>query len=266
MVYLDTLRALLDGGGGCDRAFVDAMIRMAWSRSRDPGERAELSVVHGTLRATALRSHAALRARIAAGALRGRALKEYFEAVPVLERDHFVEEVLGIAYPPLEEREPEPELLAYAPSGYGEIVHAFEVTRLGPRDRFLDIGSGTGKAVMLAALLAGAMSSGVERDESLHELAQTASRDLGAEGARFTLGDARALAVEDADVVYMYLPFTGSALSSVMARLMEHARRSPPRSRARFLCAGPLDLRQYANLIPAGPPESWLQVYAWRNP
>jgi SAM-dependent methyltransferase len=267
MVELEPLRALLNraAGDGRDRAFVDAMIRMGWSRTSDPGKRAELGELHAAVRAAAGRSHAALRNGIASGAVRGAALKKVFDEVPELERDHFVEEALGIAYPPLDEPELEPELIAYSPSGYGEIVHAFEATGLGPGDRFLDFGSGAGKAVLLAALLSGATSSGVERDGALHAVAEAAARDLALDGARFTHGDARTVPIEDADVVYMYLPFTGAVLAAVMARLMEQRRGACPGSRARFICAGAFDLCRYTELVVAGPPRSWLHVYAWRR-
>src|SRR5690349_18870443 len=153
MTDLDELRALVPRGDGRDRAFVDAMVRMEWSRTSDPGRRGELGELLAAVRAASLRSHAALRTRIAEGTLRGAALRACFEAAPLFDRDHFVEEVLGIAYPPLEEPALGPEQIPYAPSGYDEIVHAIAVTSLGPADRFLDLGSGTGKAVMLAALL-----------------------------------------------------------------------------------------------------------------
>jgi protein-L-isoaspartate O-methyltransferase len=261
---LRALHALVDRGGGSDRAFADAMIRMAWSRTSDPETRASLAALHGALQAASRRSHAALRAEIARRTLLGAALRRRFDDVPRFERDHFIEEVLGIAYPPLDEPVPAPELLAYAPSGYEEIVHAFDVTGLGPGDGFLDIGSGMGKAVMLAALLAGATSAGLECDGELHQLAEDASHALALGGARFHRGDARDALIEDADVVFMYLPFTGSVLTTVMARLMEDSRRRPPRSRPRFLCAGPLDPIRYPDLVPVGASKSWLNVYAWR--
>jgi protein-L-isoaspartate O-methyltransferase len=264
MVDLEALRALLERDDGRDRAFVDAMIRMGWSRTSDPEEQAELTNLHEAVRSASARGHAALRAEIATGTLRGAALRKHFDDIPVFERDHYVEEVLGIAYPPLDEPELGPELTPYAPSGYDEIVHALDVTRLGPGDRFLDIGSGTGKAVMLAALLTSATSSGVECNPSLTALAEKASDELGLEGARFDHGDARDAAIEDADVVFMYLPFTGNVLATVMARLMESGRRYPPRARGRFLCAGSLDLRRYRDLASAGPAKSWLHIYAWR--
>jgi protein-L-isoaspartate O-methyltransferase len=265
MLDLDAMRALLERGEGRDRAFVDAMIRMRWSRARAPAERDELSELHAALRAAAIRSQAAIREEIASGALRGAPLRRRFEAVPTGERDHFVEEVLGIAYPPLDEPVLPPELIGYQPSGYDEIVHAFDATRLAPGDRLLDVGSGAGKVVMLATLLAGATSYGIERDGALVKIAEDACRDLRiAEAVCFARADAREVPVEDADVVFMYLPFSGKTLATFVNGVMERGRRSPRRARGRFLCAGPLDLSRYRDLVAGGPPRSWLHIYAWR--
>jgi SAM-dependent methyltransferase len=264
MVDLEPLRALLGRDDGSDRAYVDAMIRMGWSRTTDRDDRTALAGLHAAVIAASSRSHAALRAEIGRRTLCGPALRRYFDQVPLFERDHFVEEVLGIAYPPLDEAALAPELLAYSPSGYDEIVHAFEVTGLGPGDHFLDLGSGAGKAVMLAALLVGATSAGVEVDGALHQLARNAAHGLGLGLARFAHGDAREVAVANSDVVFMYLPFIGNVLAAVMARLMEAGRRCAPRARRRFLCAGPLDTARYPDLVAAGPSRSWLHIYAWR--
>jgi SAM-dependent methyltransferase len=250
---IDELHALVEEGDGRDRAFVDAIVRMRWSR--DPARRADLSRLHDAVRAAALRAHEALRIRIAAGSLRGAELRRRFDDVPVLERDHFVEEVLGIAYPPLDEPPLARDLVAYAPSGYDEIVHALDATGLRACDRFFDVGAGAGKAVILAALLRGAESSGVECNASLVDLAERACEALRVP-ARFVRGDARKVAIDDAEVFFMYMPFTGGALATVMARLT--------RKRGRFLCAAPLDLVRWRELVVRGPSRSWLNVYAWR--
>src|SRR5687768_12693601 len=99
-----------------DRAFVDANLRMAYARARDDETRRELEVAHLRVRDAANRAHASLLARIASGDLRGAALRRAFEEQPMLEHDHFVEEALGVAYPPLEERTLARELVAYTPS------------------------------------------------------------------------------------------------------------------------------------------------------
>jgi len=260
---LASLRALVERGDGSDRAFVDGTIRLAWARARGEAERASLLELHGAVQAAALAAHAALRAEISNGSLSRHALRRLFDDVPATRRDHFVEEVLGIAYPPLDEPEAVPELIAYTPSGYDEIVHALDSTELAPGERFLDIGSGLGKAVMLAALLAGASSVGVERDPALHERAEGAARLLGLREARFACVDAQEMAPSDADVVFMYLPFTGGTLSRVLQRLFE-AGSGPLRARQRFLCAAVLEPGLYPALVPVGSPKLWLQVYAWR--
>lgn len=264
MVDLEQIRALLDRDDPRDRAYVDSLVRMAWARTGDPGERAALDELHRALRAASLRAHAALRSRIAAGTLRGAALRSTFDAVSAAERDLFVEEALGIAYPPLDEPALEPELIGYCPSGYAEVVHALDATRLGPGDRFLDIGAGAGKAVLLAALLAGASSAGLECNRSLVALAASATDALGVADVQLRHGDARHDELGVADVVFMYLPFGGQALATVMARVLDAERRPSPRSRTRYVCAGALDLSRYPELVTAGPPQSWLNVYAWQ--
>jgi SAM-dependent methyltransferase len=259
------LRDLIEQGEGRDRAFADAIVRMAWSRTTDAAHRAELDLLHASVREAALRHHASLRVRIVKGELRRGALRQLFDEQPPLERDHFVEEVLGIAYPPLEEPAlVTSEHMTYAPSGYEEIVHAFELTQLGPGDRFLDLGSGLGKVVMLAALLTGAASSGVESDPQLCELGRGAAAALGVPGVQLLRGDAREASGADADVVFMYLPFAGAGLVRVMERLRQDARRPRARPRQRFLCTGPLDLVRFPGVTPVGAAKSWLNVYAWR--
>jgi hypothetical protein len=249
------LRELALRGTAADRAYADALLRMAWARSDGADERGELLKVLAELRAASRQSHSALRSRITSGGLRGPGLRELFDAVPALERDHFVEEALGIAYPPLDEGAPGTDLMSYAPSGYDEIVYAFDQSKLAPGDAFLDLGAGLGKVVMLAELLTGAVSVGVEYDEQLCNLGNEARRALGLQGERLRAQDARELASFDADVVFMYLPFSGEVLATVLARLLND-------ERPRCLCTGALELARYPQLSLAAPPQSWLNVYA----
>ncbi len=261
---LDSLRTLLDTDRASDRAFVDALIRVGWSRTSDAAERAELEQLHAATRAAALRSHGELRAQVASGSLRGAALRRCFDDLPLLERDHFVEELLGIAYPPLDEPQLARDLVGYSPSGYDEIVHAFDVTGLAACHSFQDLGCGLGKAMLLAALLNGAVSAGVDCNALLCEQGQRSARELGLDEVRFQHGDAREAPLAEADVSFMYLPFTGDALSTVLARLMAQGRPSP-RGWRRYLCCGALELRRFPELELAGPARSWLHVYAWRT-
>jgi hypothetical protein len=218
-------------------------------------KRKELGDLHPRLAEAAAHAHAKLRSRIRDG-VRGAELRAAFEAAPASERDHFVEEVLGVAYPPLDEAVPGPSLIPYLPSGYDEIMHAFSATKLSAADSFLDIGAGLGKAVMLAELLVGAPSMGLELDGVLHAQASSAAGALGLR-ATFTRGDARTAPLPRAEVVFMYLPFTGPALATVMARVLAQG--------PRHVCAGVLDRTRYPMLRAVGEPRSWLQVYEVGN-
>lgn len=253
------LRAQAEEGGASDRAYVDALIRMGWSRTTDAEERRELADLHEVVVRAALRARHEVRRAISDADLRGEALRAHFDALPPLERDHGVEEVLGIAYPPLEEREMPREMIAYQPSGYDEIVHALDTTALGPEGRFVDVGSGMGKAVLLAALLSGAEAVGIERDPTLHDHARRAARDLSVERARFVNADASEAGLDDADVYFLYIPFTGAVLEGFLARLLEARGRGTPRRR--HLCAGAIDVERHPSLAIAGTPSSWMHVY-----
>jgi protein-L-isoaspartate O-methyltransferase len=250
------LRALAERGNGADRAFVDANLRMAFARAADDEARKALGELHVVVREAARRAHSAMRAEIASGALRGAALRRVFDAQPTLERDHFAEEVLDVAYPPLavEESVLDRELVTYTPSGYDEIVHALDVTKLTERDRFADIGAGTGKVVLLATLLTGASCVGIECEASLVARARAAAAEVGASRARFEHGDARTSDLEPADVVFMYVPFTGDTFAAFMARVAA--------MKPRVIACAPLDLERHPGFVPTGAPCSWLQVYA----
>lgn len=257
-----------DRGSGSERAFVDGVLRLRFAREEDVAQRERIAARHEELKRVAEQAHAEVRARIAAGELRGAALAAHFEAIPPAEREHYVEEVLGVAYPPLEEPALERELVGYQPSRYDEILFAFDAAALAPGQRFVDLGSGMGKAVLLAALLRGAQSCGIELDALLCREAERAASVLGCTDARFVPADVRRRELDreldDADVVFMYLPFTGQVLRGVLERLLR-PQGGEGRAKPGFLCCGALDERDYPELRQVGPARSWLHVYAWRS-
>jgi protein-L-isoaspartate O-methyltransferase len=256
---LAALTELAASGVIADRAFADAMIRMRWARAL-PAEREQLARAHVELQARAGACQAELRAAIADGSLRGAALRSVFERAPLLERDHFVEEVLGIAYPPLDEGAPEQDSMSYVASGYAEIVHAFDVMELSTADSLLDLGSGAGKVLLLAQLLCGAQVAGVERDEPLVVLAERSARGLSLQ-VDWRRGDARTVALPAARAIFSYLPFSGAVQREVLRRLWPRTSASPAPC---WLCSGPLSADEYPWLMPVGAPYSWLQVYRLR--
>ncbi|WP_394822651.1 hypothetical protein [Pendulispora albinea] len=291
-----------------DRAFASGELRIRHARGADAIHRAQASTLYASLRAHALRAHAPIRDAIARGTLRGAALREHIEACPVDIRDHFVEELLDIAYPALEaadapwprhmgdvgrsgaslcnearregeakregearregeagrngearrESEHAHELVPYAPSGVGEILHALDAVKPAAGDTFVDLGAGLGKVVLLTALLTDARACGVELDPALvaHARASASSLCLAEPRVQLVEADAREADLEAGTIFYMYVPFTGSVLDMVMTRLAHLAERRPL-----VICAHALDTQRFSWLKNRNEPRFWLDVY-----
>jgi SAM-dependent methyltransferase len=212
------------------------------------------------VRATADRVHAAAREQIRAGGFDRARFRAEVAALPALVRDHHVEEVLGVAYPPLEDAASPRAIFHVAPSGLAEILFALDVSsararaRLGASWSFVDLGSGCGKAVLLAALLTGADATGIELDPALVRHARGAADMLGLDRATFRVGDLRAASLPEADAYYMYIPFVGSA--ELVARLEPIARARPF-----VLFCQALDVRPFPWLRALHLGSYWLEVY-----
>ena len=233
-----------------DRAFAASALRFLL-RSEDAGR---TSALYERIRGTASDHHAELRQRIREGSLDKRAFLTELHEAPFEIRDHLVEEILDIAYPPLEEIGRSREAFDYLPSGLSEILFALEHACLGPESTFVDLGSGLGKVVLLVALLSGARAIGVELDPRLASHARSAARSMNLGNARFIEGDIREIALPPADAYYMYIPLLRSA--DVAARLEEFARR-----RKIVLLSQALDTERLPWLRSANAGSYWLEMY-----
>jgi hypothetical protein len=238
---LDALRDFIAEGDVLDRAFVDAELRRRWSR-REIGRR-DLTTMLAALEHAAASVHAETRAQIVSGALHGSALRAFLDAIPRAAQDQTIEGAL-----------PEGGV-TYAPSGLEEIVFALDGTGAGPQTTFIDLGSGLGKVVMLATLLTGATSTGVEIDPSLASRSRDAALALGLSQVSILLGDARDVQL-DADLVFMFVPFTGPILDRVLERIEAMPRRP------RYLCSAPIDESKHRWLHGAERGRSWLQIHS----
>jgi Histone methylation protein DOT1 len=122
-------------------------------------------------------------------------------------------------------------------------VHTFHrivaAAALDPRrTTFIDLGSGRGRCVLLAARAGFSRAIGVELDPQLTEQAQQnirryradsrSGRPLGEIEAR--LGDAATVALPPGDLlVFLYNPFGAATLADVLARIAQAHRDSPRR-------------------------------------
>jgi SAM-dependent methyltransferase len=247
---LETLARLATSPDIRDRAFAAGALRLRCSSE----ERGDVGVLYERVRQTARRQHQAVRARIREGRLDRRAFVAELAAAPLDIRDHWVEEVLDVAYPPLAETSSQPELFLDSPSGLDEILFMLDRATLGPERTFVDLGAGSGKVVLLVALLTGARAYGVEIAPTLVARARAAARSLALESAVFIEGDMRTVPLPAGDVYYLFIPAARSA--DVVARLAPVAAEQTIR-----LFAQRLDLERLPWLRAAEGASYWLETY-----
>jgi SAM-dependent methyltransferase len=236
-----------------DRAFAASALSLR-PQLASPAERARL---YGRVRETARAQHAELRARIRLGDLAPELFVAELDRTPLELRDHLIEEILDIAYPPLEQVPLPKEAVSYSPSGLAEILFVLAEAKLSHAKTFVDLGSGLGKVTLLVALFSGATSYGIELDPHLVAEARAAAASLSLDNARFIEGDLQSTPLPPADVYYMFIPRLRS--SEIVARLQPLAR-----ERKLLLFSQALDLRQLPWLKRSGRGSYWLELYETR--
>jgi SAM-dependent methyltransferase len=185
----------------------------------------------------------------------GSELIAWLAAMAPGERDAAVEAYLGISQP-VSHVSPADHLHGYQPSGVAPIVQTLLEVPVTAEDVVIDLGAGLGKVVLLARLLTGARARGIEVQSALVDRSRSAARRLNVD-VDFVHGDAREVDLSDGTVFYLYLPCTGPALESLLARLHDVARR-----RAIVVCALGLDLDRFAPWLARRPLEAfWLTIY-----
>jgi SAM-dependent methyltransferase len=194
-------------------------------------------------------------ARAALAMPRAADLINWLAGFPAAVRDAAIEDRLGIATCAPSSIPPGEHLIGYHASGVAAIVRALAEVPVVPEDVFVDLGSGLGKVVILAALLTGATARGIEIQPALVQRAQASAVRAGVD-VRFDLGDVRDAFLDDGTVFFLYAPFTGPVLTSVVDRLREIATR-----KAIVVCALGIDLDRASWLARRDVDAFWLSVY-----
>jgi hypothetical protein len=96
-----------------------------------------------------------------------------------------------------------------------------------PHDCFYDLGSGLGQAVMLVNLLTGIDARGVEYEPAFCHYASAQAKALGLANVTFINADARVADYQDGTIFFLFTPFRGAMLNTVLQRLQRVARDHP---------------------------------------
>ncbi|MET0050513.1 MAG: class I SAM-dependent methyltransferase, partial [Candidatus Thiodiazotropha sp.] len=122
--------------------------------------------------------------------------------------------------------EDENERSNYIPSGWATLRYLNTTRPLRSDDVFLDIGSGKGRVVLLAATYPVRRVIGVELSSVLHEIAQSnlarAEKWLACRDVQLVCDDAASYQIpDDVTVVYLFNPFVGAPFLRVIDNIGE---------------------------------------------
>lgn len=168
-------------------------------------------------------------------------------------RDELVSGVLQLREPSEPRLHPLPEMVFYQPTPVRHILSLITASALSEDDVFVDLGSGLGHVALLAFLLTGARSFGIEVEAAYVASAQACTQRLQLSGVRFIHEDARAADLSIGTVFYLYSPFSGSILADVLDRLKRESTHKPIKICALGPCTSTLAKERW--LTPIGRPD-----------
>jgi SAM-dependent methyltransferase len=183
--------------------------------------------VQATFRSAAARLHADLSQGRVTPATFGAALAE----IAPRDRDPWLDLLWNIEELPQDEPDLPQGCVPYLPCPVASVLEALEQANVIREDVFVDVGSGLGRAVLLAHLASGASCIGLEIQATLVRAARERADRLGLMQLQFLQGDAADLvrAITVGTVFFLYCPFGGNRLQRFLDGLERIARVGPIR-------------------------------------
>jgi hypothetical protein len=165
--------------------------------------------------------------------------------------DHLDELIAGVfqfAVPHAPKIELSSEMVAYQPTPARHVFGMIRRAKLTAEDVFIDLGSGLGHIPLLVATCTEARAVGIELEPSYVECAMRCARNLNLANAPFLAMDVRDADLSGGTVFYLYTPFRGAILRTVLDRL-----RAEANTRAIRVCT-------FGPCTPTIAAESWLAL------
>ncbi len=142
-------------------------------------------------------------------------------------RDELVSGILELREPSEANLHSASEMVFYQPTPVRHILRLITASALSEADVFVDLGSGLGHVPLLASMLTGVQSLGIEAEAAYVASAQECAQSLHPSRVRFIHEDARAADLSSGTVFYLYSPFSGSILADVLDRLQKESTSRP---------------------------------------
>lgn len=122
-----------------------------------------------------------------------------------------------------------PEMVFYQPTPARHIFELIHRAELNEHDVVMDLGSGLGIVPLVVAAATAARAIGIEREATYVHAARRCAGNLGVARASFECRDARDADISIATVLYLYTPFTGEVMRTVLDAIRREAGRRPLR-------------------------------------
>lgn len=117
----------------------------------------------------------------------------------------------------------EADMVFYQPTPARHIFDFIARAQISERDVVMDLGAGLGHVTLLTAICTGARCIGVELQPAYVESARACASALRVRHACFVAQDVRQADLSAGTVFYLYTPFTGAMLRSVLDLLRQQA-------------------------------------------
>jgi Methyltransferase domain len=175
---------------------------------------------------------------------------------PGLSFDYLDELVAGILQ--LEDPDPPPahppdDMVFYQPTPARHIFHLLRLASLTGEDLLFDLGSGLGHVPLLIAIFTNAHAIGIDREEAYVRCARQCADGLRLDRVAFFSQDVRDADLSTGTVFYLYTPFTGSILASVLGSLQHESTARPIRVCTFGPCTDAVARESW--LAPSAPPD-----------
>ena len=143
--------------------------------------------------------------------------------------DELVSGVLQFEEPSTDIAQLPAEMVFYQPTPARHIFDLIYRAALTERDVLIDLGSGMGHVPLLAAICTGARSIGIELEAAYVDCARQSAQALNLNNVAFIQQDARRADLSSGTVFYLYTPFIGTILRTVLDSLRREATSRPIR-------------------------------------
>jgi SAM-dependent methyltransferase len=146
--------------------------------------------------------------------------------IPPRDRDRWLDILWDIDEIPPDEPDLPRGYVPYLPCAVATVLDAIDLARVTSDDVFVDVGSGVGRAALLAHLRTGAGCIGLEIQPTLARIAQGRADWLRLSRVRFLHGDALDTVrfITTGTVFFLYCPFSGDRLRRFLDGLEDVAR------------------------------------------